>query len=145
MARETAGLHWKMSIETVLTDNVNLPRACRDRVCKYVYRSSDPSDASVYDVRLYLWRGVDDHARGCTSARKSRLKFADSSPAFYPDYGNTKCTKVHGHLFRKMEDTDLGIIFRDRSCIIYIVDFWTISFFFERQRKTENDNYWGSP
>ena len=48
-------------------------------------------------------------------------------------------------LFRKMEDTDLGIIFRDRSCIIYIVDFWTISFFFERQRKTENDNYWGSP
>lgn len=60
-------VHWNMSIETVLTGNVNLPRT--EAPYKHVYRSFDPSDASVYDVRLYLWRarGVDDHAQQRTS------------------------------------------------------------------------------
>ena len=43
-----------------------------------------------------------------------------------------------------MEDTDLGIIFWNRSYIGELY-FWTIFFFFERQRKVRNTNYRGSP
>lgn len=58
--RRDGRVHWNMSIETVLTGNVNLPRAEASR--KHVYRSFDPSDASVHDVRLYLWRARSSRA-----------------------------------------------------------------------------------
>jgi len=43
--------------------NWNLPHTRTSCASTYVYRSFDPTDARVYDVRLYLWwHGVDDHA-----------------------------------------------------------------------------------
>lgn len=67
-------MHWKMSIETV-SNRQRKPSACRVCLCKYVYRSFDPSDAPrmMSDSIFGVW-WMTTRKPGCTSARKSRWK-----------------------------------------------------------------------
>lgn len=90
LARATAGLHWKMSIETVLTDNVNLPRAQAScaQVCLSLVRPE--WCLCVWCQTLSLARSRWPGEERTTHARKSRSNSPKSPLIFAQICGNLK-------------------------------------------------------
>lgn len=90
LTRATAGLHWKMSIETVLTDNVNLPRAQAScaQVCLSLVRPE--WCLCVWCQTLSLARSRWPGEERTTHARKSRSNSPKSPLIFAQICGNLK-------------------------------------------------------